>query len=137
MIAFSSLYWLSGLGILVHGTLKGATRIITSSTSNASLLLRMIQKYRASFIFSSPIELNSLANDPALETADLSSIKTWMFTGGSLDDLIRIKINKYLKNGMVVPVYGMSELGSIVVSNEHNKEKSVGCLQPEVMAKVN
>lgn len=49
LLAFSSLYWLSGWDVLLLGMLNGATRIITTQSYSPELQLQLIEQYKATF----------------------------------------------------------------------------------------
>lgn len=46
MMAFSSLYWLSGFGTLMVTTLSEMTRVLTTEVFQPELMLRIIEKHK-------------------------------------------------------------------------------------------
>lgn len=126
-MAFSSLYWITGVGTLLAGTVAGATRVITTQSFTPELQLDLIERYKLTVAFSPPSHIAQLIEYPRTKKADFSSVKQYV-TGGSavLEDL-RKALSDLLPNGEVYVAYGMSELGSVATTNyPHLKAGSVG-----------
>lgn len=81
MLCFSSLYWISGLIVLLTGTLFGGTRIITTQVFSPELYLRLIEQYNVTFSFNAPYQIGIVLNHPNLPAANLSTLKR-QFIGG-------------------------------------------------------
>lgn len=136
-LAFSSLYWITGIVNLLAGTMEGATRVITEQTFTPELLLDIIEQYKLTAIFSPPSHLAQLLECPRYKSADLSSVER-IYTGGSvvLEDL-RQQVSDILPNGDVIVVYGLSEIGSTAAMNVPKlKPGSAGRPAPGAFLKV-
>lgn len=48
MMAFSSLYWMSGFGTLMVTTLSELTRVITTELFQPELMLQIVEKHKVS-----------------------------------------------------------------------------------------
>lgn len=114
MLCFSSLYWISGLGTILRGTLIGATRIITTEVFSPELELRLIEKYKVTWILNAPHHVVMIMNSDRFEKTDFSSIRYFTVGGSKVPFHVKNELNRRLPNGEVVIVYGMSEIGGII-----------------------
>lgn len=137
LLCFSTLYWLSGVLMLMLGILNSATRIITTEAFSSDLLLRLIEKYKATHLLNASHQLILTVKNEHLQCSDLSSVKNW-FVGGSkvpLDSCVQMR--KFLPNGAINVAYGMSELAGVIAVNEPDKEtEAVGKLISGVQVKI-
>lgn len=138
MLCFSSLYWISGLIVLLTGALFGATRIITNQVFSPELYLRLIEKYRATFAFNAPYQIGLILNHPNLPTAKLSSLKKQLIGGSKVPYHIKADLNRRLPNGRVHVVFGLSESGGfLTIDNPASDDKdTIGRLIGGACAKV-
>lgn len=127
LLCFSTLYWLSGVIILLLGVLNSATRIITTDPFSPELLLHLIEKYKVTLLLNASHHLVLTVKSKDLERRNLSSVKIW-FVGGSKVPLDAcIQMNKYLPNGGINVAYGMSEFcGPIAVNIPYRETEAVG-----------
>lgn len=117
LLCFSSLYWLTGLVFLIAGTVNGVKRIITTQPFSPELQFRLIEQYRVTYIMNSPYQLTMSLKCDRIATTDLSSMKHY-FTGGSKIPLaVPVQINRYLPNGHVHIVFGMSEIAGVAAAD--------------------
>lgn len=138
MLCFSSLYWISGLIVLFTGTLFGATRIITTQVFSPELQLRIIEQYKATFAFNAPYQVGLILNHPKLATADLTSLKHQFIGGSKVPYHIKADLSRYLPNGCVHVVFGLSESGGfLTIDRPASDEKdTIGRLIAGSCAKV-
>lgn len=116
IMCFSLVYWITGLRALVRGTLVGATRLITTDTATPELQLQMIQQYRVTCISNSVNQSVALYNSGLLETADLSTVQSYITGGNRVSREVAVYINDHLPNGSVHIFYGISEVsGSVTI----------------------
>lgn len=116
-LCFSSLYWISGIVVLIKGTLIGATRIITTDPFLPELQLRMIEQYKVTFTLNAPYQIVLMMNNDSYHKSDLSSLK-YMFVGGSKVPLhVKRDMSYHLPNGNLHVAYGMSEIGGIIAAD--------------------
>lgn len=137
LLCFSTLYWLSGVVILLLGTMNLATRVITTEAFSPELLLRLIEQYKVTLLLNSSHHLVLAVKSKDLQRTDLSSVKTW-FVGGSKVPLDTcIQINKYLSSGAVHVGYGMSELSGVAAVNmPYRESEAVGVLVSGIQLKI-
>lgn len=113
MLCFSSLYWLSGLMVLLKGTMCGSTRIITTEAYAPELQLSMMEKYKVTYAMNAPHHLTLMMKNEQFTKTDLSSLK-YQFVGGSKVPLhVQTEMSSYLPNGNVHVGYGMSEISGV------------------------
>lgn len=127
LLTFSSLYWISGWFVLLTGILNGATRILTTETYNPILHLRLIEQYKVTFSKNAAHHLSLMLKCDRFPQTDLSSIKFQAITGGKCSFSVQNEINARLPNGMVCPVYGLSESAGPMTFNLSDTD-SVGQL---------
>lgn len=116
-LCFSSLYWLSGFGTLINGTLNECVRIITTEVFSAELALKLIPKYKVRTTVGPPANLAMIIQHAAIEKTDLSSLTHYWCGGSVVHDELIIKMNKYLTNGRVYVAYGMTEGNTAITSS--------------------
>lgn len=136
ILCFSSLYWLSGLAILIHGIIKGATRIITTEEFSPELALKMIEKYKVTTVMSPPSQLGLILQSPLVEKINLSSVTSYFCGGSPVPNYFIEQMNKLLKNGKVIVAYGLSEIAGICTMNNSGIKTSIGQLAPMVLMKI-
>lgn len=122
LLAFSSLYWLSGWDVLLLGMLNGGTRIITTETYTPELQLRLIEKYNVTFAWNAPHHLVLMLKSDRLHRTNLSSLKFQLVIGGKTPYQVQTEFNAKLPNGKVYVCYGLSEAAGIVTVNVNNKD---------------
>lgn len=116
-VSFSTLYWISGLTMLIIGILSSATRLITTETFSGELMLRMIEKYKVTFVLSAPHQLLLALKSPEINTRDLSSVRNWVCGGTRVPPDACIKVSEYIPNVFVNAGYGMTEIGGYLTLN--------------------
>ncbi|XP_031624825.1 luciferin 4-monooxygenase-like isoform X2 [Contarinia nasturtii] len=114
LLSFSLPSMLSYYLILLSSTINGATRIQTSESWTPELQLRLIEKYRVTFL---PIAIQQVILMTKLEhfdQSDVSSLQIVLTGGSKVPFHLQQKLNKHLPNGMVHVAYAMSEMGGLV-----------------------
>lgn len=106
MLSFSSLYWLSGTGTLLRGTLSGATRIITTKLFSPELQLHFIEKYRVTFTMNATHQIVLISKNDRFKKTDLSSWKTLTVGGSKVPFHIQSEFKDCLPNGNIIIGYG-------------------------------
>lgn len=136
-LTFSSLYWISGFGILLVATFVGAQRIITNDRFSPQLMLDLIEKYRVTFTITAPSAIAIMLTNARIETADLSSLTFFMSAGSKLHAELELRMNRYLPNCKVYSGYGLSEATGVVsVNYPEPRIDSVGLLAPGLRVKI-
>lgn len=137
LFCFSTLYWLSGVIVLIAGILNSVTRIQTTDPFSPELLLHLVEQYRATTLLNAAHQLVLCSKNKDLHRRDLSSVKVW-FAGGSKVPLNScVQLNKFLPNGAVNVGYGMSELcGVIAINIPFRETEAVGELLDGTQIKI-
>lgn len=126
---FSSLYWLSGVHALLQGTLESSTRLITTDSFSPASMLHLVQKHKVTSLFSGSHQVVLTLKCAEQQTTDLASVERWYCGGSKISIDTTRAFQKYIPNGLVLVVYGMSELfGSISMKLCDGKNDSVGQL---------
>lgn len=137
-LCFSPLYWITGVWILIKGTLVGANRIITTKSFSPELQLRIMKQYNVSFIYSCTFHLIRMMKYDAFLRTELPSMKYQLVGGDKLPLDIKIKMNRHLPNAKVYNDYGTSEIG--LASNEYPESSdtrdTIGRIPSGICAKV-
>lgn len=81
---------------------------------------------------SSPISVSDILDCPALERADLSSVRQYICGGCFVSETMCAQIRPYLPNGDIHIGYGMTEVGGVIAVNNPPKPSSVGLLRDGV-----
>ncbi|XP_055297301.1 uncharacterized protein LOC129565940 [Sitodiplosis mosellana] len=114
VLCVGSLYWVSGIAILLRGTICGATRIITTEALSPELQLRLIEKYKVTTTANAPHQIVLMLKSDELAKADLSSLKSWFVGGSKVPFHVKTEMSSFLPNGNVHVGYGISEIGGVV-----------------------
>lgn len=138
LLNFSQLFWISGLMVLLWGTLHGATRLITTQKFSPELEFHLIEKYKATIVMNAVYQMVSLVKSDLINETDLSSVKHYLVAGNKVPYDISAKLNEYLSNGNVHNVIGMTETSGIYagVFPEFSDKDTVGKLLSSVKAKI-
>lgn len=129
MILYSnSLRWITGLILLLSGTINGALRIETTEAFSPKSQIRLIEKYKATLVFNQAYYLIEILKSGLLSGADLSSVKHLMYSGCKVPLPIRDELNLYLPNGCVNNIYGCTEMGAVIAAEypEYTGKDTVG-----------
>lgn len=118
---------------LMAGVLVGSTNILTP-TFTPDLMIDSIEQERTTHFFGAPVAYLLTAQMPRLQTADLSSMKWWVYGGAPLSQNEIRFIQKAFRTDHVTCVYGLTEAGpngSILFGEEHvTKAGSIGRRAP-------
>ena len=118
---------------LVTSVLVGATAILTP-TFTPDLLIDTVENYKTTHFFGAPVAYLLTASSPRIESADLSSMKWWVYGGAPLSEKEVLYIQKQFNTENLVCVYGLTEAGpsgSILHAADHaTKAGSIGKRAP-------
>lgn len=114
MLCTSSLHRFSCLSTLLRSTLYGATRVITTESFTPDLQLRLVEKYKVTFIFNTPIEIALMVKCDKFHQSDLTSVKYALVSGGPTPLRIKSAFNQRLQQGSIHTGYELSDLGSFM-----------------------
>lgn len=99
------------------------------------MALKIIEKYKVSYIVTAPSHLGLLLNCQLIEKTNLSSIKHYFCGGSAVPQQFFQKMKNLLKNGKIMVGYGCSELCSCI-SLGFDSDSSIGILAPNVISKI-
>uniref|UniRef100_A0A1Q3FMI4 Putative acyl-coa synthetase n=1 Tax=Culex tarsalis TaxID=7177 RepID=A0A1Q3FMI4_CULTA len=136
--AYSSLYWLSGLIMLLAGTAMGATRIITRETFTVQRTLDIVQRFRVSALFIPPTQAWAIVNDPTVTASSFASLR-FPFCGGSVvSAALKRSFERRFPGKFLEVAYGLSEVGFAVTltRKEFYRDGSVGFTRSGVEIKI-
>ncbi|XP_031627698.1 4-coumarate--CoA ligase 1-like [Contarinia nasturtii] len=138
VLTFSTIYWISGLLQLICSAIKGFRRIITTERFSVELMLDMIEEHRITFFMSASHFLHLALKCEQFYRTDFSSIRVLMCGGTKLSIATALEMKKFLKNGAIYPVYGMSEAAGClsVAAVRTELDTSVGRLVFGTKAKI-
>uniref|UniRef100_A0A9I3CJR2 AMP-dependent synthetase/ligase domain-containing protein n=1 Tax=Anopheles culicifacies TaxID=139723 RepID=A0A9I3CJR2_9DIPT len=138
VLCFSSLYWVSGLGVLLNSSVVGATRIITRESFNARLLIDLVEQFRVTTLFMPPAQALALLGEPTIGMVDFSSLQLVLCGGGPVSGELKTSFERYLPKGAKFIVgYGLSEIGGGCFTTVHTyKSGAIGTPTAGVEAKI-
>lgn len=110
VLAFSSIYWLTGVITLIVGTINGATRLITKEQFSADLQLRLIKDYMVTYMINATHQIVLILKSDLIHDADLSSLRQQYVGGSKLAFGVAAELNKRIPNARIQVTYGMSEI---------------------------
>lgn len=135
-LCFSTLYWLTGLATLIHGTIQGVTRIISNRAYTPDDFFAIVERYKVNIILSPPSQIAmSLASEKLLKS-DLSSIELYIAGGSAVPYVLIEKFKKFAFNARFVTGYGMSEVCCFTSYSEAQSNNSVGQLASNIEVKI-
>lgn len=116
-------YWISGLICLLTGTLFGATRIITTEVFSPELQLRIIEQYKVTVAFNAPYQIGLILCHPNLSATNLTSLRHQYIGGSKVPFHVKADLNRYLPNGKVNVVFGLSESGGFLTIDRPSSDE--------------
>jgi 4-coumarate--CoA ligase len=128
---------MSGWIVLLSSMLNGVTRLITKEQYSPDLMLKLIEKYRITSIFSAPYQMMLVTQSPKIVSYNLDSVKLVQVGGSFVSDGLKESLQKYLKNATVAVVYGATEIGGYISSTYcSDRNGSVGQLTDGIKIKI-
>lgn len=118
---------------LMAGVLVGSTNVLTP-TFTPDLLMDSIEQEKTTHFFGAPVAYLLTAQMPRLQSADLSSMKWWVYGGAPLSENEVRFIQQSFRTTNLTCVYGLTEAGpsgSLLFGKEHEeKAGSIGQRAP-------
>ncbi|XP_052872698.1 luciferin 4-monooxygenase-like [Anopheles cruzii] len=139
LLAFSSLYWLSGFATLIVGTVNMATRIITRRPFSSEYALDLLARHRVTLAFFPPFHANLVVSDPRAPATDMSALKTLLCGGASVSADLYRRLQSWLPRTTEIQIgYGMSESSLIALTDRDvpYRDGTVGSPQPLTEVKI-
>lgn len=138
LLCFSQLYWITGVVILICGTLFGATRIITTEKFSCELAFRLIPQYSITYVLNAVYQMVSMLKHEAVAQANLRSLKNYCVGGAKVPFGLLGEFNKHFPDGESHIIIGMTETAGIYgsVPAKNCIKDTVGQLSYDVVAKI-
>lgn len=135
-LCFSTLYWLTGLVTLVHGTINGLTRVISNRPYSPDDFFDIVECYQVNIILSPPSQIAMTLTSKRIYETDLSSIELYMAGGSAVPYSLIKKFKQFASNATFLTGYGMSEVCNWVAYHEMDGKDSVGPLGNNIEVKI-
>ncbi|XP_055913469.1 probable 4-coumarate--CoA ligase 1 [Eupeodes corollae] len=136
LLCFSSIYWLSGIISLLHGTMIGCTRVITDQKYAPELFLRIIEQYRVNVVFTPPSQMATVIRCPDFTRTDLRCLETYFCGGSAVPFAVVQEFAEQVKNCQIMVGYGMTELAGACSFGVPVKPGGNGQLMSNVKVKI-
>uniref|UniRef100_A0AAG5DX48 AMP-dependent synthetase/ligase domain-containing protein n=1 Tax=Anopheles atroparvus TaxID=41427 RepID=A0AAG5DX48_ANOAO len=138
VLAFSSLYWLSGFAALINGTLSLGTRVITRDPFEPGRTLDILQRHRVTHGFFSPYQTNLIVSEPDLEKRDLSAFRMLLCGGARVSKELYHALRRRLPSHTAILIgYGMSESSLVTLTDGYTyRDDCVGTVQARTEVKI-
>lgn len=112
-LRFDSVYWSIGLYASLVCIKIGATRIIISKTYYPDLQLKLVQKYKVTYLWCGQFRLVACLKSELISDANQSSVLQIRSYGSKMLSSIVTEIIRYFPNAKTNTWYGMSEIGAV------------------------
>ncbi|XP_034117008.1 uncharacterized protein LOC117576403 [Drosophila albomicans] len=119
----SSLDWVTGLLTTVTSGVYSTLRVITDNLFDPARMLRMIEKYKITWLLQPPPHLAMIANCKEFDEAKLQSIRCYMYGGSRTSIEAQNSIRSRLQTDCMTMVYGMTEVGIMAAINQNFDKK--------------
>lgn len=137
ILVFYPLSWISAVLNLIVSTLCGATRVQTTESFSIDMQLRIIEKYKVTYVENVPYDVKLILESGKMATTDLSSLKHMPTIGYKAPLAILKEFNDKLPNGNIHNLYGMTEMCDVSLDfPKFSGRETVGKLVNGVTVKV-
>lgn len=138
ILGFSSLYWLSGLSLLMYSLANVCKRVITKRKFTPLLFVHLIEQYKVNVVLTPPSHVAMLVQSPVVKLADLSSVRMYLVGGGFIPAHLRMSMQDHLLYGALIVTYGMTEIGALIAGTApfEKPSNSTGKISPNTKLKV-
>ncbi|XP_065074848.1 probable 4-coumarate--CoA ligase 1 [Ochlerotatus camptorhynchus] len=126
--AFSSLYWLSGVLILLASTVWGATRIITRQTYRPEVALDIIGRFQVSALCITPSQAYGIIHCGQAKASAFTSIRLVFCGGSAVSTSLKRSFEKLIPGRFMEVAYGLTEIAYSVTFSKRElyRDGSVG-----------
>lgn len=115
--------------LFMAGMIVGATSVLTP-TFTPELFIDTVEQEKTTHFFGAPVAYLLTARHPRIDSADLSSMKWWIYGGAPLSKPEVEFVQKAFKTDNLICVYGLTEAGpngTLLLGDEHlTKAGSIG-----------
>ncbi|EAT37104.1 AAEL010853-PA [Aedes aegypti] len=129
-LAFSTLYWLSGMFVLLTSTVWGATRVITRQSFDADLAVDIIERFGVTAPVLPSAQTLAIVNSPKANANALRTLRLPITGGSAIPSSLKQSFEKLIPGRFLEIVYGFSEIALAVTytRKQFYREGSVGFL---------
>ncbi|XP_013107201.2 uncharacterized protein LOC106086929 [Stomoxys calcitrans] len=135
-LCFSSLYWLTGILTLMHGTIGQAIRITSEKTFNPEDFFEIIQQHKVEIFLGPPSQLALALTSNAISESDLSSLDYIITGGGFISYPLIDKFKKYAPKTIFYGGYSSSETCCAIAAGICEPSNAVGTIGQNVEIKI-
>lgn len=112
--------WYS-IAILVFWTLTKSLTVVIRAKYTIDDFLHMISKHKVNAVFTKPKDIFVALKSKTINEVSLDSLKMVVSTGEHLSVKIGDAMQKYVKNGIVCSLYGVSDVGGALTTISYGK----------------
>lgn len=123
LMAFTTLYWFSGVLFFITGTLYGGKRIITSKPFDTDLFIELFNRYEVTTTVIVPSALITLLQRDAER---IESVEIVLLGGSTIPKGLRSSAKRLFPKADVLAVYGMTEVNFVTLPSVEQPEGCVG-----------
>lgn len=124
LFLFQNLSWVTSVFFLLAGTLYGGKRVITSKLMDADVMIDICNRYQVTTGLAPPVLITALLQDKKLKPFE--SMEVFISGGVAVSKDICKAIRKFLPNGDIYAVYGMTEADFVTDSFNSQRDGSAG-----------
>lgn len=131
---FTASFWTVSISFMLNGALYGLKRVFTRQTYSPKLLVEILNQRNVTFFFATPSMMQKFIKSS--DAAPLTTIRTIMFGGTTIQNEIVQKIQNFVPNALINTIYGMTEGRYLSTSFTKRKIGSSGYVSPNTKLKV-
>ncbi|XP_033149872.1 4-coumarate--CoA ligase 1-like [Drosophila busckii] len=123
----STLDWVTGLVTTVSSGVYSTKRIIVDTPFDPAYFLRLVEEFKVTWVMQSPSHMAMMTNCSEFESANLQSLRSYIYGGGKTSVQVQHRIRSHLRRDCLHLAYGFTEAGSVVAMNWNFDEKPNSC----------
>uniref|UniRef100_A0A336LJI2 CSON003339 protein n=1 Tax=Culicoides sonorensis TaxID=179676 RepID=A0A336LJI2_CULSO len=100
--------------VILFNCLQKCHRRIIRAFHNEVDFLKLLEKHKVTFAFVKPRDIFMMTNSDLIKSIDLSELIIVVSFGAHLAPVVANNFKQYIPNGIVVSIFGMSEIGMSV-----------------------
>ncbi|XP_023938243.2 luciferin 4-monooxygenase [Bicyclus anynana] len=125
-VVLSPIQWYSALFIFVFSPIIRQTRLQSSQPSTQEHAYYLINKYKPTFMMTSPNTLTTLFKAGDREKCDLTSFELILVGGSAVHPSLVKEVKEVCPNTELMVIYGMSELSGLAMAFDGSRTESLG-----------
>lgn len=136
ILSNSSIDWITGLLYTILTCASSCKLVVTNRPYTPEYFVELVQKYKITHVGAAPHHPVSLVACPTATAENLSTIRSFTITGGSVSLPIIQRLQGILKNSLISFGYGLTEIGGISFNFGYECRTSMGKLVPGLQARI-